>query len=254
MLLAATLPMSWMMFHGVRQPLDDGLKATFGPGAFLAWVRTAYAPLTEEPAKLWPLLLPWARQIITRESVGRAALALGLGFGVGEIFTLAELIANRQPAIAAMPWYTLGGFITERLTTCIIHGGMTGIALAAWRRGPGLGVGLFLAMVVHYVGNFPIAMAQRGWLGPQKTVAMTIVSLWIFFYFLAAIAWLAWLMRAPSNSGSPLFGEATCPGCGQLFPRSPWTGLNFGADGRYERCPHCHEWHWTTRERPTENG
>ena len=79
--LAATLPMSWAMFHGVRLPLDGWLKSTLGEGEMLRWLRTAYAPLTEEPAKLWPLALPWVRKAIRRENVARIALALGLGFG-----------------------------------------------------------------------------------------------------------------------------------------------------------------------------
>src|SRR5436190_1056490 len=87
--LVGTLPMCWVMFHGVRIPLNSWLTSVLGDGELMRWVRTAYAPLTEEPAKLWPLVLPWVRRAITRESVGRFALALGLGFGLGEIFTVA---------------------------------------------------------------------------------------------------------------------------------------------------------------------
>src|SRR3954469_3803985 len=125
--LIATLPMSWAMYHGVRLPLDAWLKATLGEGNVLTWIRTPYAPLTEEPAKLWPLLLPWVRRRITRENVGRYALALGLGFANGEIFNVFGLVVEKQPQVAAMPWYMLSGFIFERLMTCAIHPAMTSL-------------------------------------------------------------------------------------------------------------------------------
>jgi hypothetical protein len=245
--LVAALPMCWLMFHFVRLPLDGWLKSILGESVSLAWLRTAYAPLTEEPAKLWPLLLPFVRKAVTRDNTGRFALALGLGFALGEVFTVAGLITVRQPQVSALPWYAMGGFISERFMTAAIHGGMTAIALAAWRRGPGLSCGLMLAVTAHYLANFPITMLQRGWLGPYPAVAQTIVFLWVLLCFAASIAWLAWLQRSPAGMPVSFLGEAICPGCGQTYRRSLWSGLNFGPDRRYERCPNCSEWHWTKR-------
>ena len=243
--LTATAPMCWVMFHGVRLPLDGWLQSTLGEGELLRWLRTTYAPLTEEPAKLWPLVLPWVRRGITRQNVSRFALALGLGFALGEIFTVAQLLAVRKPGLASLPWYTFGPFLSERLATCAIHGGMTAIALAMWRRRTSLTLGLLLAMLAHYLANFPITMAQRGWLGPNATVAMTIVSLWVNFCCLLALAGLAWLHFGQLRLGAFLYGQAICPGCGRSYDRSIW-GANLGVSRRYERCPHCRKWHWTT--------
>jgi hypothetical protein len=244
--LVATLPMSWAMYHGVRLPLDGWLKATLGEGDGLGWIRTAYAPLTEEPAKLWPLLLPWVRRGITRENVGRMALALGVGFALGEVVLVAQLIAVHQPDVAKMPWYLLGGFIWERLATCVVHSGMTALALTLWRRRSQPLLGLLLAMLAHYLVNFPISMSRWGWLGSNKTLAMLLLSGWVGLAFLLALAGLAWLQYGRSRFGALFYGSAVCPGCRQPYERSLW-GLNLGPSRRYEKCPHCRKWHWTER-------
>jgi hypothetical protein len=248
LLMLAALPMSWLMFHEVRMPLDDWLKLQIGDGSFLRWLRTAYAPLTEEPAKLWPLLIGWLRWKVTRDNVGRVAMALGLGFAVGEVFTVAGLIQEHQPKLAALPWYQLSGFMVERWMTCLVHSGLVAISLAVWRRGPGIFPGLLLAMMAHYLVNFPITMSQRGWLGSQMVVAQTIVGLWLVGCCFAAVALLVQLHRGP---GKKLFslGHMRCPGCGRVYERSLWGCFNFGGDRRYERCPWCNEWHWTRKER-----
>lgn len=242
----AQLPMSWLMFHAVRLPLDAWLAKMLGEGQPLAWLRTAYAPLTEEPAKLWPLLLPVIARLVTRASVGRFALALGLGFALGEILTVAGLISARQPAVAALPWWQLGGFITERFVTCATHGAMTSLALFVWRKHMGLIPGLLLAMSAHYVANFPITAGQRGWFGPNPQVVQTVLSLWVTVCFLCSIAWLTFLTVGFRRLALFLYGYADCPECGKDYAR-PLTGLNFGRR-RYEPCPHCGKWHWTNRK------
>ena len=161
---------------------------------------------------------------------------------------VAGLIAARQPTIAALPWYQLTGFINERLMTFAIHAGMTAIALVVWRQGAGFAAGLLLAMLAHWLSNFPITMAQRGWLGPNQQVAQTIVALWVAVCFLAALVLLGWLDIGRVGLGTLLYGRALCPGCGYEFERRLVRGLTFG-DQRYEPCPNCQKWHWTTRSR-----
>ncbi|WP_395749203.1 hypothetical protein [Prosthecobacter sp.] len=243
--LVLILPMSWLMFHMVRLPADKWLIKTLGEGELLTWIRTAYAPLTEEPAKLWPLLLPWVRKAITRENVACFALALGLGFALGEMVTIADLVTVRQPKIAALPWYELGGFIQERLMTCGIHAGMTAVALVIWRFHSRFALGLLLAMIAHYLANFPISMKNWGWLGGNANVSMAIVSIWVVLCFLAAIAALVLLRFGRSSLSTRLYGRALCPGCGTIYDRSMWA-MNLGLSLRYERCPHCRKWHTTT--------
>lgn len=248
--VVGTLPMCWVMYHGVRMPLDAGLQRMLGDGALLRWVRTAYAPLTEEPAKLWPLLLPLVRRRVTNESVGRYALALGMGFALGEIVTVAGLIIGHNAEIAGLPWYLLGGFIAERFLTCALHSGMTAAALAVWCRGRGLVMGLALAMLAHYCANFPITMAQRGWLGPNAELSQVLVFLWVISCAVASAIWLESLQfgRGRGGFGTMVYGNAVCPGCHQEYERGLWWALNFGTNHRYERCPHCRNWHWTTRK------
>src|SRR5436190_514876 len=57
---ALALPMEPLAFYLVRVPLDvahlDSTSATY------QWVTSFYAPLTEEPAKLLPLLIPAIRR------------------------------------------------------------------------------------------------------------------------------------------------------------------------------------------------
>jgi hypothetical protein len=243
------LPMSWAMFHLVRRPADEWLAPMLGKTEGFWWLRMAYAPLTEEPAKLWPLLIPLVRRWITRENIGRYALALGLGFATGEIFTVAGLVLEKQPQLAGMPWYMLSGFIVERLMTCAIHPAMTSLALHGWRRGAGFGVGLLAAMAAHFAGNFPIGMAQRGWLGHNAVVAQIVLSLWVLGCFVAALAWLSWLLFGKQSLGLLVYGRADCPECGQEYERPLLLAANLGTR-RYERCPHCRRWHWTIRKPP----
>jgi hypothetical protein len=250
----ATCPMCWVMFHWVRLPLDQWLQPMLGSGRVLPWIRSAYAPFTEEPAKLWPLALPFVRRAVDRGSFGRFAFALGLGFGLGEIFTVAGLLSARRPEISGLPWYLLTGFIYERFMVCAIHPAMTAVALAGWRRGGSMALGLSLAMLAHWLTNFPITMAQRGWLGPNAAISQAIVSLWVFACFAAAVGFMASLLFPQVRLRRKLLGEAICPGCGQRYERGVFTGLNAGGNRRYERCPFCRHWHWTQRAKPTKPG
>ena len=101
-----TLPMEPFSFYCVRLPLDSLLHHRLGlSGPGYEFLRACYAPLTEEPAKLVPLLWPALCGKIRPENVARFALAIGLGFGLGEMWLLANLLA---PASAATPMETVG--------------------------------------------------------------------------------------------------------------------------------------------------
>jgi uncharacterized membrane protein YhfC len=239
------------MFHFVRLPFDHWIAARMAGSPLLFWIRSAYAPLTEEPAKLWPLLLPAVRRHITAENVGRFALAFGLGFAIGEIVTVADLLLAHDPKLAQQPWWQWNGFIGERLMTCAIHPAMTSLALVGWRRWRSFPLGLALAMTAHWCSNFPIGMSHRGWLGPNPAVAQTIVALWLDACFVAAVIWLILLFAPRAGSfQARLFGQAICPECGQRYGRA-WLGLNATGGRRYEPCPHCRKWHWTVKATPS---
>lgn len=242
--LMSTLPMSWLMFHFVRMPLDGWVSETGTLASLRPWIQTLYAPLTEEPAKLWILLVPCVRRRITGDNVLPFALALGLGFGLGEIVTVAGLITAASPGVAALPWYQLGGFITERFMTMAVHASMTGVALALWRRGPGLAPGLAAAMLAHFAVNFPLAMAHWGWLGRNQPAVAAVLFAWVLGCFLASGVFLARLHRPRLPLGRLLNGRARCPSCGEVYDRPLLRGLNC-VTHRFERCPHCTRWHWT---------
>src|SRR5690606_8942853 len=115
MLLLVMLPMNALAFFVLRMPLDGWLSSRMGEqNEVLHFIRTLYAPVTEEPAKLWPLLIPFFYKRMKSIPVHRVALAVGLGFGIGEAWTVARLLSE-SPEIAEYPWYMLGGFIAERM-------------------------------------------------------------------------------------------------------------------------------------------
>jgi hypothetical protein len=166
-------------------------------------------------------------------------MALGLGFGVGEIFFIADLVLA-NPQMAALPWYDFGGFINERFLVCLIHGLFTSMTLLGWKRWPlGFGGGLALGMLLHLLGNLPILLAAAGLLGSDPTFRSILIQLWVVGFFIAAVVVL--LIRDKRIGGIPLPGRpVTCPKCGQSHNR-PLIAFNLGWK-RYERCPHCGKW------------
>lgn len=237
---ALQLPMSAAAFYLVRRPLDAGLHAVVGDLTHSLWWQTFYAPLTEEPTKLWPLLIPAFARRVTRANAVRAAVALGLGFGVGEIALLAGLIAA-DGRYAAVPWYGFGGFLNERFMVALVHGGYTALALIGWRRWGSLPLGLLAAMAGHFLGNVGITMAAQGLFGPNEAVRATILTLWVAAFWIACIFLLPALNLDRPLSLRTIMGESICPECGRAYTR-PLLALNLGPR-RYERCPHCKHWH-----------
>jgi len=92
--------------------------------------------ISEEAIKLLPLLAPEVRRVLcTRGSAQPLAFAIGMGFAVGEIWYLAYRIRVNDPASAGLPFYMLGGFVTERIATLSIHSFLVLLPLRAWQNG-----------------------------------------------------------------------------------------------------------------------
>jgi hypothetical protein len=235
LLLVLELPMSPLAYYGVRVPLDHAVWPRMPDVATHGFVKTFYAPVTEEPAKLWPLLIPFVGRRLSRENAVRVAMALGLGFGIGEIWFIAEILHREQPDIAALPFWQLGGFINERFMVCAIHGAFTAVAI----RGRWFGVPA--AMALHFFGNFPIYLKAINAFGWGEKVWTPIVGMWVVAYFLAMLVVLCWLLAGNWELGRLLLGHATCPDCCTVYAR-PLFGINLGTK-RYERCPACKKWH-----------
>jgi RsiW-degrading membrane proteinase PrsW (M82 family) len=238
---AIAVPLQPLAFYFVRVPLDHWLAAHCGPtSAVYRWLVTFYAPLTEEPAKLLPLLIPAIRRDIRDTNFVRYALAIGLGFAIGEMGFVAERIA-RNPNFSALPFYQFGGFVGERLMTCVFHSAFLSVAL--WRLRHGFARGVSGAMALHWLGNFPITLMAWNVGEFGKTIWAVAVQCWLVLYFIAALALLSRFAFGRLSAGRMLYGQRHCPECGKDYD-APIFALNFGLT-RYERCPHCRRWHWT---------
>lgn len=201
------LPLAPLTYHLVRAPLDSAAATVFSAGA-MTWLRPLYAPLTEEPAKLLPLLLlPWLAPRTTGANAARVGMALGLGFGIGEIALVATLI-QAAPGVAAAPWPSLMGFISERYMVCLVHGAFTATALTLWRDRPkSLALGLAAAMALHLLANLPVALAPV-LIGDPATRA-AVMGLWLIAFWSAAIVGLIALARRAARAAGDIDGTHT---------------------------------------------
>lgn len=238
---AIALPLQPLAFFWIRVPLDHWLAAHLGSGsAGYQWLVTLYAPLTEEPAKLIPLLIPAIYRDIRAENFVRYALAIGVGFAIGEMGFIADRIA-RMPALAGVPFYQFGGYVSERLMTCVFHSAFVAVALSRVRRR--LLLGLAGAAALHWLGNFPLSLMAWNVGGWDRTFWMIFIQGFLLVYFLAAVALLFFFSNPRVGVARALYGRRRCPEC-QVDYDPPLLALNFGRT-RYERCPHCRHWHWT---------
>jgi hypothetical protein len=237
------LPLEPASFYFVRVPLDHWLTALLGKdSAALHWLVTFYAPLTEEPAKLVPLLVPAIRRDISRANFGRYALAIGLGFAIGEMWFIAEIIA-RNPKFAGVPFYFFGGYLSERLMVCLFHSAFVGVALACLRNRFALGVAG--AMALHWLGNFPIFLMASNAFGMGPTLWAIAIQVWIIAYFVGALALISYFVFGHVSPGRLFYGRRKCPECGAEYDASLFAfAINLGTR-RYERCPACRHWHFT---------
>lgn len=258
-MLALGFLMSPAAFYGVRKPLLIGpleprLK---GPG----WdqgsralardlIRLAYAPLTEEPAKLvpWLLLLAAGAPLLpSRRMVAPLALSAGLGFAVGEIWLVAQFVAEaNDPKLAAVPWYAFGGFLSERLLTCITHALFALPTVALSRRGWKWALaGLAIGMLLHGLGNAPILLMQRRAFGWTELAWQVLVQVWLIVLFIAGLVALIGAAFGRKMLKAIWSRQMICPGCGATYLQPIFMGLNCGM-WRYEPCGVCHKWHWVT--------
>jgi len=137
------LPLPFIVNPLVKEPLIRWLgqtaNITTGLGAatpfwFLLFL-LLLSPVVEEAIKALPVLIPPLRRFLgTKMDSLWAGLALGFGFGLGEILYLAWTI-NNLPLYTSYPWYAFIGFFTERLLTTFAHGMMTAIVVSGLQRG-----------------------------------------------------------------------------------------------------------------------
>lgn len=238
---ALALPLQPLAFYFVRLPLDHWLVTQLGStSATYQWLASLYAPLTEEPAKLIPLLIPAIRHDIRPANFVRYALAIGVGFGIGEMWFIADWIAH-APLFAKVPFYQFGGYVGERLMVCLFHSAFVSVAL--WQLRRRFVLGFAGAAALHWLCNFPLLLMAWNVGGMGQTFWAVAAQGWLIAYVLGALALFSYFTFGRVVPGRMLFGRRHCPECDRDYD-APLFGLNFGAT-RYERCPHCRRWHWT---------
>lgn len=223
-------------------PIDHWLVAQLGStSSIYQLLASLYAPLTEEPAKLLPLLIPAIYRDIRPTNFARYALAIGVSFAIGEMWLLAYLIAQ-MPAYAHVPFHLFGGYFGERLMVCVFHSAFVSVAL--WRLRHWLILGFAGAAALHWLGNFPILLLGWNVGGLGQTTWGVIIQCWLVIYFVGALALLSYFTFGRIALGRIFYVRRHCPECQQDYDAPFLLAINFGTT-RYERCPHCRRWHWT---------
>ena len=233
------LPLQPLAYYLVRMPVAHWLIANIGLGDLFTAISLFFAPLTEEPAKWLVLLIPYIRRRLTPDNAVALALATGLGFGIGEIWFIAEQLL-RVPQMAAQPFYMFGGFLGERFLVCFLHGALVAFAFKWLADGRAFWPGALLGMALHFALNFPIFLLGIDFGGLGRQVWAGLLQLYLVVFTIALVVAVNRLAR--DRLRASILGSATCPECHAVYPRS-WFGFNFLVT-RYERCPHCRHWHW----------
>lgn len=252
LLIALEIPLHALAFECVRLPVHELLKGAFPlESGWFAFLQNFYAPLTEEPAKLLPLLiLPALFAGAGKRELVLIAVAVGLGFGIGETWLIATKI-QANPAVSGYQWHEYGGFMLERSMVMLIHAGFTCAALH-------LGVlkrrklaGLAVAMGLHFLANYPIYLLGPHGIAASFTVFQIVLTLWVIGVAVGAARYLLWLGvdhgDARGSNGAPCeksIWKARCPRCETVFVRRMLRGINLGTL-RYEPCPSCKKWSLT---------
>jgi hypothetical protein len=196
------LPLCAFAFYCIRQPLEGLLQRVLSPFSDgYRLITTCYAPLTEEPIKLLVLFIPFVFRNVKRSNFLFFALAIGLGFGIGEIWFLAYECSG-VPAFTSIPWYGFAGFMQERFLVLVMHGAFTACALIFFRNKLFI-IGFLIAVLLHYIGNFPIFLAAVNFGGLSTGDWKTILLIWTQLYFLAMVGFIVFLylkvQKPPEN-------------------------------------------------------
>jgi DNA-directed RNA polymerase subunit RPC12/RpoP len=239
-LLAAvllTLPLSAIAYYGLHLPLDNVIGAVFSRESVLyRFIKMGYGPVINETVKLAPLLLPFIHRRILPKNFVAFGMALGLGFGIGEIW-LTAFQTSHIPANFFLPFgYVLFGFLAERLMFCFLHGAFTSLVLFRWKRR--WGIGLVKAIGLHLLAVLPLHLSQMNILGISPRAWRSILPLYLVFFFICMILMLIFL-RSGIKGIHEIFVRANinCANCGKPYKRSFW--ITNVSNKEYDYCPNC---------------
>jgi len=105
------------------------------------------------------------------------AMAIGLGFGIGEAWFVAWRFFQTQPQIARLPFYELTGFMTERILAMALHSVLTalpvsGVSLTRGR----FAQRLMVAMGLHCAVDLGPMLFQTKILSILPTYALVLIT------------------------------------------------------------------------------
>jgi hypothetical protein len=203
--LLIAIPLQPLIIYAVRLPIDGLLRTSFGISASLVTIVSLfYAPLTEEPAKWLTALVPRIRDAIRKDPIF-LALAVGAGFGIGEIWFLARALIN-SPSYPDLPFFMFAGFMLERLEVCFLHGALLIPPFYALATGRSFLLGGLAGMAGHFLLNFPIYLASINVFGLGETWKPLLLLWTLVFAILGAILALS-LPRRPQPQPQPRITE-----------------------------------------------
>jgi hypothetical protein len=190
-LLMVGLPLSFAVNRLVKIPLLTWTAHTAGipltadlhtPLWFLL-VILFNAPVWEEASKAAPLLLPGLRKFLGEPGDALwAGMALGMGFGLGEILYLAYGLAV-SPQFSSLLWYGFTGFAVDRLMMTFGHGLMTAqAAVGMQKQGWHTVSGYLVAIGLHALINLGALLAGLKLIDPQIGSLLSYAGILAAFY------------------------------------------------------------------------
>lgn len=190
---AVALPFSPIVNLWMKKPLIELLlrKSHVGQRAqdwpwWIAALVLVTVGVCEEAIKVTPAVASSIRAAVrSRESAVPMAFSIGLGFALGEVWYLAAGLYLHDRATASLPFYLLGGFLSERLATIFIHSFLSLVALHGLLVGRGrFWLGVAGAMLLHALADLAPMLYQMKRLSPEPTaLVIALITLGSFLPF-----------------------------------------------------------------------
>ena len=111
-------------------------------------------------------------------------LAIGLGFGIGEIWFLAVTLFV-SPGYPDLPFWQFGPFLTERLEVCFLHSVFVLMPIVCLTLRYPVRLGGLAGMLLHFLANFPIYLAQIDLFAIGRPAWQQALTLWIVAFVVA---------------------------------------------------------------------
>jgi RsiW-degrading membrane proteinase PrsW (M82 family) len=169
----AVLPLTLLIL-----PFQARWQAQLFDTRFLrALVVLIQTPLIEEPAKWLVLLSPWIRRSLRTDNAFPIALAIGLGFAVGEIWAQAYHLASPQ-FVQAQSLLIPSIWAVGRFVTPVVHGGLVAFVAIRMAAGRSIWPGALIGLTLHLMADLPF-LARHGdaVFGNAQPMALTLANL-----------------------------------------------------------------------------